>query len=363
MDKSQKSELDIWLAFYLCKGMGIQRALSLLEQVEIYAIPLLSKHALQQYGLPIKVAEQFIATDWHKVNYLTEKCIKQSIHIIYYTHRFYPSQLKQIHSAPMILFCLGDVELLNTPQLAVVGSRNATQGGLQTAKDITTQLWSYQITVTSGLALGIDSAAHQGALAANGKTIAVLGTGVDVIYPKRNFKLYQQIKEQGLLISEFLPGTAALSKNFPKRNRIISGLSLGCIVVEAEIKSGSLVSAKYALEQNREVFAVPGSIFNPLSSGCHALIKQGAKLIENIDDILQELSIFEKNCLYNYRETENKEEIDPLLDAVGYEVTSVDTVAARSGLAITEVLNQLLDLELSGKVERVLDGYIRLGRS
>ncbi len=363
MAENKKSELEIWLAFYLCKGLGIVSALSLIERFELIQIPNLTASKLISVGLSEKVAHNFLKTDWQRVSDIISYCNDNEIKLVHHTNDHYPSLLREIHSAPLLLFCVGNINLLHSHCLAIVGSRKASHAGLQSASDIAKELVYQNITVVSGMAMGIDGAAHRGALECKGNTIAVLGTGVDVIYPKRHKTLYQHIKKTGLLISEFLPGARPLGTNFPKRNRIIAGLSLGCIVVEAEIQSGSLVSAKYALEQNREVFAVPGSIYNPMAKGCHQLIKQGAKLIENIDDILQELSGIEKSCLYKYRGTDYKEDFDPLLQHVGYEVTSVDTVATRSGLAVSEVLNRLLDLELSQQVERVLDGYVRLGRS
>jgi DNA processing protein len=210
------------------------------------------------------------------------------------------------------------------------------------------------------MALGIDGAAHKGALAGNGKTIAVLGTGVDVYYPKRHKLLTDQVSERGMLVSEFLPGTAANANNFPRRNRIISGLSLGVLIVEAEIKSGSLITVRYALEQNKEVFAVPGSIKNPLSEASHFLIKQGAKLVENVSDILDEVSFFCENSLYTIEEATVDEPACEILNSVGFEVTAVDLIAQRSQWPIDKVQARLLDLELEDRVERVLDGYIRV---
>ena len=274
----------------------------------------------------------------------------------------YPECLKQIASPPLLLFCKGNLDLLSTPQIAMVGSRSATPNGLTTASQLAYDLVETGFTVTSGLALGIDGAAHKGALASKGHTIAVLGTGIDEVYPKRHRLLFEQIQKLGLLISEFLPGVKPHASNFPRRNRIISGLSLGVVVVEAEIKSGSLITTKYALEQNREVFAVPGSISSPLSQGCHYLIKQGAKLIENMDDILEEVSIFPKSCLYTNREQEKNKDDDPILEQLGFEVTPVDVIAQRVKLPIEQILPRLLDLELEDKIARVIDGYIKLRR-
>jgi DNA processing protein len=366
MQKDTKSELRLWLAFYFCQGIGSQIATRLLTRFSITELFALDYRELLCLGLNEHQALQLSKPDQQKIDAVIQYCDNNSIEIIYLTHPDYPFQLKEISSAPMVLFCRGNLALLNEPQIAIVGSRSATTGGVRLAEEFANQLGQVGIVVTSGLARGIDSAAHKGCLSAMTGTIAVLGCGVDVVYPKSNHVLYQQIIENGLVVSEFLPGTQAKAFHFPKRNRIVAGLSLGVLVVEAETKSGSLITARYALEQNREVFAIPGSLFNKHNSGCHLLIKQGAKLTENINDVLQELRVPLKNCLYKeYREEENTaltNEQARVLACLAFDVTSVDAVVARSGLLVNQVVNTLLDLELAGQVERVLDGYIRLGR-
>jgi DNA processing protein len=217
------------------------------------------------------------------------------------------------------------------------------------------------------LALGIDAACHRASLANNIPTLAVLGCGVDQIYPKRHKDLYAEIEQKGLIVSEFPLGTKPLAHLFPRRNRIITGLSLGLVVVEARLKSGSLVSAKYALEQNKEVFALPNNIHNPNSQGCHSLIKQGAVLIENADDIVSELvsmtgadisADFDKK---NQKKANSYLASEPLLDSVDYSATSIDTIAKRSGMSLSDVLTKLLEYELRGLVASTAEGYIRLG--
>ncbi|SFC50252.1 DNA-processing protein DprA [Pseudoalteromonas denitrificans] len=362
MKNNKKSELHIWLAFYLCKGLGIKILIHLHSVIQLKRLVSLHYDQLVALGLTSKVAQNLINIDWLHIDKVVTNIINNKIDVLCYFDKNYPKQLKQISSPPLLLFCKGQVSLLSSPQIAMVGSRSATPNGLNIASQLAYKLSEKGLTITSGLALGIDGAAHKGALAFKGNTIAVLGTGVDLVYPKRHQLLFDQIVLKGLIVSEFLPGTKPQASNFPRRNRIISGLSLGVVVVEAEIKSGSLITTKYALEQNREVFAVPGSILSSLSQGCHFLIKQGAKLIENVDDILEEVSFFPKSCLYTNREQEENKDDDPILAQLGFEVTPVDIIAQRVKLPIEQILPRLLDLELEDKIERVIDGYIKLRR-
>ncbi|KNC66024.1 DNA-processing protein DprA [Pseudoalteromonas ardens] len=349
------------LALRLCPGLGsrtLQRATQHISPAELFNA---TATTLREFGLSQDAIHYLQAPDWHTIDTLIQHCIAQHIQLVGYFDTAYPPLLKQISSAPLMLFCKGRLSLLSQPQIAIVGSRNATATGLDIAREFGRSLSNVGMAVTSGLARGIDGAAHQGALSQGGATLAVLGTGVDVIYPRRHHSLYQQVAEQGLLISEFLPGSQPRAEHFPRRNRIISGLSLGVLVVEAEIKSGSLITARYALEQNKEVFAVPGSIRNPLSQGCHYLLKEGAKLTERVEDILEEVRFFSENGLYIV-ESDKKQEHCPVLQHLGFEVTSVDTLSQRTQWPVERVLARLLDLELEDKVERVLDGYIKLAR-
>ena len=287
--------------------------------------------------------------------------------ILPFGHHAYPPLLREIAVPPMLIYACGETNLLSTAQLAIVGSRNPSASGKENTRYFATSLSNYGWTITSGLALGIDGFAHQGALLGNGPTIAVLGTGIDYIYPRRHVQLAEQILERnGTIISEFAPDTPVRPENFPRRNRIISGLSLGTLVVEAAIKSGSLITARYALEQNREVFAVPGNIHNPLSKGCHYLLKQGAKLVENVGDIneeFQSLSIFKEYSRENKTEKNDNQGLasDLLLDSVDFEATPLDMVAERSGMPISLVMSQLLEYELRGLVTAVPGGYLKLG--
>ncbi|MBW8186679.1 DNA-processing protein DprA [Shewanella nanhaiensis] len=282
----------------------------------------------------------------------------------------YPSFLKQISAPPPILFIKGELDAFFPPTLAIVGSRAASRAGLQLAYRFGSELGELGFGVCSGMAVGVDGSAHQGCLDSGGKTLAVLGTGVDVIYPKRHRKIYEDIQAHGAIVSEFWPGTKPFSGNFPKRNRIISGLSIGTLVVEACRKSGSLITARLALEQGREVFAIPGSVLAENNQGCHDLIKDGAKLVENVADIIEEVSAL---CDFHLEELKSSHHIGEenasdlpfasLLASVGYETTPIDVVVEHSGKAIELVLEQMLELELQGWVAVVPGGYVRIKRS
>jgi len=279
----------------------------------------------------------------------------------------YPRLLSEIAYPPLLLFVHGDMRLLSRAQLAVVGSRNPTPSGADTAHAFARTLTQAGLVVTSGLALGIDGAAHRGALDADGQTIAVMGTGVDCIYPARHQSLARRIAQHGAIISEFPLGTPAKAENFPRRNRIISGLSVGTLVVEAALHSGSLITAHYASEQGREVFAIPGSIHSPLARGCHALIREGAKLVETARDIIEELgalvTLTEQHAVTNdYPPVPSP---DPrllvLLDHIGHDPASVDTLVERSGLTPHTISSMLVEMELLGLVAACAGGrYMRV---
>ncbi|QBF83076.1 DNA-protecting protein DprA [Shewanella maritima] len=282
----------------------------------------------------------------------------------------YPALLAEIPDPPPILFVKGGAHSLVIPSVAIVGSRNASPAGLEIARTLAAELANQGFAVTSGLALGIDAAAHQGAINSSGKTIAVLGTGIDTIYPKRHRNLYQQVRESGCLVSEFWPDVGPFAGNFPKRNRIVSGLSLGVTVVEAALRSGSLITARLAMEQNREVFAVPGSVLSGHYQGCHQLIQNGAKLVEKSADIIEELQSLSHFHLEQLQQRHHIEPMSncnlpfpPLLASVGYETTTLDQVVEHSGQPLDLVLVQMLELELQGWVTAVAGGYVRLKRS
>ncbi|OEZ52032.1 hypothetical protein JAB1_03220 [Janthinobacterium sp. MP5059B] len=267
----------------------------------------------------------------------------------------YPPLLLEIADPPLLLYVRGRVELLSRPGVAIIGSRNASAQGMQNAAAFAQALSTAGLTIISGLALGIDTHAHEGGLRGAGATVAVIGTGADLVYPRRNLNLAQRIAEQGCIVSEYALGLPAMPGNFPRRNRLISGLARGVLVVEAAAQSGSLITARLAGEQGRDVYALPGSIHATLAKGCHALIKQGAKLVESADDVLQELQwlggIPGAPAVV--------EDEPPLLAALGHDPLDADTLAARSGLAMGALMGELLALELAGRVERLPGGLFQ----
>lgn len=307
-----------------------------------------------------------------------ERAEKSGIRLIAYTDKQYPESLKQLNDAPPILYALGNIELLNYPlSMAIVGARNASINGRKIASRIAYDLTENDVLTVSGMARGIDSAAHKGAMYAKNKlgpTIAVLGTGIDVIYPAENKDIYKMIAEQGLIISELPFGTAAQISTFPRRNRIISALSAGTLVVEASLHSGSLITAKYALEQGKDIFAVPGSPLENRSQGPNHLIKEGAVLTENADDILNILSISQNQQIkstylslkpldkvknrVNISDIEiaepqpEKESQSALIELISFEGVDIDELLRSSGFSQADFFSQLLDLEFSGKIER-----------
>ncbi|EGR3957466.1 DNA-protecting protein DprA [Vibrio cholerae] len=284
----------------------------------------------------------------------------------------YPRLLKEISSSPPILFIEGIWEAVHDPAVAIVGSRNASVDGRQIARQFATELAQSGLVVTSGLALGIDGYAHDGALQAQGQTVAVLGSGLAQVYPKQHQGLAERIIAQGALVSEFAPHTPPKADHFPRRNRIISGLSLGVVVVEAAEKSGSLITARYAAEQGREVFVVPGSIFNAASQGSNQLIRQGACLVQSVQQIHQELknaltwSLSEQvpyqATLFSAVQGDEELPFPELLANVGIEATPIDILASRTQIPVQDIMMQLLELELLGHVVAVPGGYIRKGR-
>nr|WP_255490876.1 DNA-processing protein DprA [Spartinivicinus marinus] len=298
-------------------------------------------------------------------------------HIISCIDEGYPSAFSHLTDPPPLLFAVGNPDLLEMPQLSIVGSRHPSKSGEENSYHFANTMAKGGFTITSGLADGIDAAAHKGALDAEGYTIAVVGTGLDLVYPAKNKALAERISQSGLLISEFPLGTKPQASNFPRRNRLISCLGLGVLVVEAALQSGSLITARLAAEQGREVFAIPGSIHNPLSKGCHQLIRQGAKLVDSVEHIWEEL----KHSLNTYsvvrgacqaveaQEPEEQPVIQPLvledpnqqqvLDAIGDETTSMDMIMARTGLAANDVNNLVLELEMQGFIASVPGGVVR----
>lgn len=326
-------------------------------------------------GLPDRARRALQGVDWQGVEADLRWLEQPAHHLVTLQDPRYPPLLAELGDAPPILFVNGDPALLDSPQVAIVGSRNPSPTGRETAREFAAFLAGAGFTITSGLATGIDGAAHRGALDVEGRTLAVGGTGPDRVYPASHAGLAREIAARGALVSEFPLGTTVSPGNFPRRNRVIAGLSLGTLVVEAARRSGSLITARLAAEQGREVFAIPGSIHNPLARGCHLLIRQGAKLVETGADIVEELG-----PLFGALETQARESPPPkgsaagprawdadyrtLLDCLGYDPVSVDTLVARSGLTADKVSSMLLLLELEGHVSSAPGGrYLRTGQT
>lgn len=357
--------LRYWLALLHAPGLGPVGVQALLERYDSPAA--IFRHPREDGDLGRYLRDP----DWRQVDRDLAWADGDSCRILPVGDPGYPSRLAELPDPPLVLFVRGDAGLLRAPQLAMVGSRNPTALGAETARDFARHLAGVGITITSGLALGIDTAAHRGALDAGGSTLAVLGTGPDRIYPARNRDLAHAIVAGGgALIAEFPPGTPPRPGHFPRRNRIISGLSLGTLVVEAAPQSGSLITARLAAEQGREVFAIPGSIHNPLARGCHRLIRDGAKLVETAGDVLEELAPQLRPLLAEpVPETDadpSGDGLDPdharLLRCLDHSPRPVDVLVQRSGLTPEAVSSILLLLELQGFVSSAPGGYARTAK-
>lgn len=358
-------QLHDWLRLLLAPGIGINTLHTLLEHYTD-ASKLLAAISAKELPVNNKIRETLTQSHEHVLQQCLEwQSDNRQRHIINCNDSRYPQQLKEIADAPLLLFIDGNPASLQLPQLAIVGSRKATPAGLETSREFARVLSQQGLTISSGLALGIDASAHLGALQASGHTIAVLANGLDKIYPARHQTLANDIlASDGAIISEFPPGTPPLAKHFPRRNRIISGLSLGVLVVEAAVRSGSLITARLAGEQGREVFAMPGSIHNPLARGCHKLLRDGAVLVEEIDDILHELAIDSKTTiaqkLNNCAVTPPSDPAQQaLLGHMGYDPVDTDTLVTRSGLTAERVSSMLLLLELQGSVAAIGGGHFQ----
>ena len=352
------NDLNWWLALVRAPALGAQAARALLER----------------HGSPRAIFDARAVRDepdWPAIERDLEWLAEPDHHFIPCTAPEYPTLLAETADAPLALFVAGDPPLLATPTLAIVGSRHPTRVGLENAEAFAAYLAGCGFTIVSGLALGIDAAAHRGALAAGGKTIAVCATGLDEIYPRRNARLGHDIAQHGALVSEFPTGTGARVEHFPRRNRIISGLATGTLVVEAAVRSGSLITARLAAEQGREVFAIPGSIHNPLAKGCHTLIRQGAKLVDSAEHIVEELGPLlgvasiaappaTGDAAADTPARGGAFAADPdyqkLLECLDDTPVSVDRLVARSGLTPDAVSSMLLIMELRGLVESAPGG-------
>ena len=367
--------IQSWLALYFA-GFTARQLVALNNSIDQLFIASEAKQAMLQAGIKEKQRGAWLeyTAGQGKIDSRVELCMQwqqssSDHHLVTCRDVRYPSLLLEINSPPLLLFVAGNAEVLTRPMLAMVGSRNPTTTGSEVAYSFARDIAARNIPVVSGMAMGVDGSCHNGALA-SGSTVAVLGTGIDVIYPKRHNKLAVKIRDNGALISEFMLGTAPLARHFPRRNRIISGMALGVVVVEAARQSGSLITARLALDSNREVFAIPGSIHNPLTKGCHQLIREGAILVESVPDILEHVSIGLEQSPIEHQKGELPFTTDNdvanlsqdgriVLSSVGFDPTSIDMITERTRLNVSLVNSLLIELELEGHVRAVVGGYIR----
>ena len=360
---TQEPGLGSWLQLTLTPGLGAASLRAMLRQ---FGLPQAILQRKRSELAAFASAEALDALESPAVRDAVGRSLEWAAApgnaIITLADEGYPRALLEIADPPALLYAAGRSELAARASLAIVGSRNASAQGERNAESFAKALSDAGLVIVSGLALGIDAAAHRGALAGASSTIAVLGTGIDVVYPRRNAELAAEIARRGLLLSEFAPGTVPAAHNFPRRNRLISGLAQGCLVVEAALASGSLITARAAADQGREVFAIPGSIHSPLSKGCHALIKSGAKLVESAEDVLAELRGFRSSGLASTVVAESAEPPPPgLLKHMGHDPVDVDSLCSRAGLSPEQVSSELLRLELDGRVTSLPGGlYQRL---
>lgn len=359
--KFESDESNLWIGLSQIQGLGSAKICQLLTSFgspeKIFSASLSQLKEIVSDSIAKKI-HQGIQSD--AIQPIQDWLKKENTHLITLADAEYPQRLLQVTNPPAVLYAIGNTKWLNHHSIAIVGSRNATPQGEKNADNFAQEMCRQNLCIVSGMALGIDGAAHRGAIKCNGATIAVVGTGLDIVYPAKHRELAHQIAEHGLIISEFPLGTPSKAQNFPQRNRIISGLSLGCLVVEANVGSGSLITARLAAEQGREVFAIPGSIHSPVSKGCHQLIKQGAKLVESAEDILEELkTLAPEHSPFGPITQMGKElpETNTLLRLMGYEAISFESLLESSALT-TEALSSMLTLlEMEGKVATLTGGY------
>lgn len=394
------NQLRYWLALWRAPKIGPKQfALLLQDFPETDTLFTQSHTQLKKFNLSADTLLYFKKPNWQHVDKDCAWAEQPNHSILSWQDKLYPPLLKEIGYSPPLLFIQGDPSLLSKPQLAMVGSRSPTPTGQEIAKQFAKELSLAGLVITSGLALGIDGASHQGALIGSGKTIAVMATGMDILYPKEHESLATQITQKGgALVSEYPLGVSVQAKHFPRRNRIVSGLSVGTLVVEASVRSGSLITARLANEQGREIFAIPGSIHNPNARGCHQLIQQGAKLVANVQDIIEELGHWitpplpspietlpprtdtlpprrmagsgnnitgspnECGMTATWQGNTNSEQDSQslsVLSCIGYEITTIDELVSRSRLTAADISSILLKLELRGMIKAIPGGYVR----
>jgi len=354
-----------WVALSLIDGVGSATLCQLLSQFGTPANVFAASRSQLRHIVSDNITAAICAgVDEATIAPTLEWLSQPGNHLITLADSIYPKALLEIANPPALLYAKGQLDCLSLPCLAVVGSRNATPQGEKNAEDFAENLSRHGLCIVSGMALGIDGAAHRGALKANAPTIAVVGTGLDIVYPAKHRDLAHRIVNRGLIISEFPLGTPSKAQNFPRRNRIISGLSIGCLVIEANLDSGSLITARQAAEQGREVFAIPGSIHSPVAKGCHQLIKQGAKLVESTEDILSEIQPilplqphFNTSPIGSLPERANASpEANTVLDSMGVDPIHFDVLLTATGLTVSALSTMLTLLELDGKISPLHGG-------
>jgi DNA processing protein len=347
-----------WLSLSQIEGLGCQTFCQLLKTFgspsEIYRKKFKELRAVVSEKIALEIGQGVDETGLQDtLTWLAQA----NNHLVTLADADYPKALLEIADPPPLLYAKGNLALLNKLSIAIVGSRNASVQGEKNAEAFAQGLAEHGLCIVSGLALGIDGAAHRGALKAKGDTIAVVGTGLDMVYPAQHRDLAHQIASNGLIISEFPLGTLSKPQNFPRRNRLISGLSLGCLVVEANLKSGSQITARLSAEQGREVFAIPGSIHSPLAKGCHQLIKQGAKLVDSLQDIVEELNLSKAvSAPLAEENSPTNQDQQTLLDAMAYDAISIETLVQLTGLTVSTLSSMLTLLELEGRITGLAGG-------
>lgn len=359
---TQAHELAQWLRLERTPGVGPETARKLLSAFGLPGSIFSASLAVLQEVVAERIARALLAPLSAETAELIERTLtwasQPGNHVLTIADSEYPQALLETADPPIVLYAKGRIELLARVSVAVVGSRNATAQGISNAEKFSEALSQAGLTIVSGMALGIDTAAHEGSLRGAGSTVAVIGTGADIVYPARNRTLAHRIADSGCILSEYPLGTPAIPSNFPRRNRLISGLSRGVLVVEAAAQSGSLITARLAAEQGRDVFAIPGSIHSPLAKGCHLLIKQGAKLVESAQDILEEIAYRSPMSAASAPRAAPMPS-SPVLEAMGFDPVDLDTLAIRCGFDIAALHAELLTLELEGVVETLPGGAVR----
>ena len=347
-----------WLSLSKIDGLDCQTFCQLLKTFgspsEIYRKKFKELRVMVSEKIALEIA---LGVDQADLQDTLNWLAKANNHIVTLADPDYPKALLEIADPPPLLYAKGNIALLNKLSIAIVGSRNASVQGEKNAEAFAQGLAEHGLCIVSGLALGIDGAAHRGALKAKGDTIAVVGTGLDMVYPAQHRDLAHQIASSGLIISEFPLGTLSKPQNFPRRNRLISGLSLGCLVVEANLKSGSQITARLSAEQGREVFAIPGSIHSPLAKGCHQLIKQGAKLVDSLQDIVEELNLSKAvSATLAEENSPTNQDQQTLLESMGYDAISIESLVQLTGLTVSTLSSMLTLLELEGRITGLAGG-------